>query len=127
MTPRERFIAAREALHLNQSQLARKINVSSQLVSQIEKEKVNLSWQTARIIQAELGISAQWLLYGEGEMTVRDRERFRETPAGLSGSFDFYPAIVEMLNRITARMSPEDWDVLNRYCLRILRPEREED
>ena len=127
MTPRERFIAAREALHLNQSQLARKINVSSQLVSQIENEKVNLSWQTARIIQAELGISAQWLLYGEGEMTVRDRERFRETPAGLSGNFDFYPAIVEMLNRITARMSPEDWDVLNRYCLRILRPERKED
>ena len=127
MTPRERLIMARGTLHLNQRQLAQKINVSSQLISQIENDKINLSWQTARIIQAELGVSAGWLLYGEGEMVTHEREREKLSSSPLSPSFDYYPAITDMLNRIASRMTLEEWNVLNSFCIRILKPEEQEE
>ena len=73
MTAAERLREVREMFHLNQRQLAEKIGVTSQLTSQMESGKTPVSAMTARILEAELGVSSVWLTNGSGEMATEKR------------------------------------------------------
>ncbi|MDN7763015.1 MULTISPECIES: helix-turn-helix domain-containing protein [Burkholderia cepacia complex] len=71
-----------------QAEMARALNESEQTVNNWETRKTGISAQGCITIQKRLGISASWLLDGEGPMFVKGADQ-PSTPRGLfvSGSF----------------------------------------
>ena len=68
MTQGERVKEVRKSLNLTMEQFGNKLGVTKVAISNIEKEKRNLTEQMSRAICRELNASEQWLKTGEGEM-----------------------------------------------------------
>lgn len=115
-----RIRQVRETFHINQSELARRIGVTSQLISQMESGKMQISNMTARAIESEFGVNHQWLLTGEGQM-LPDRpnmpERYVLCPE-LITALNYYPAVVEALNNWAKKLTLADWEALNIFLTR---------
>ena len=119
MSAADRLREVREIFHLNQRQLAEKIGVTSQLISQMEGEKTAVSTMTARAIEAEMGVSAAWLLYGTGEM-VSEKRNMGKAPPDLIPALSYFPAVTEAMNRAAGKLTLADWQALNAFCMRIM-------
>lgn len=119
MSTEERLREVREIFHLNQRQLAEKIGVTSQLVSQMESGKTPLSTMTARALEAELGVSAVWLLYGTGDM-VTEKRNMGKAPPDLIPALSYFPAVTEAVNRAAGKLTLADWQALNSFCMRMI-------
>lgn len=65
-----RLVLLREEIGLNQSEFAKKLNVTSAAISKIEKGKGNLTDRMMNDICREFMVNKEWLLYGKGEMFV---------------------------------------------------------
>ena len=115
MTAAERLREVREMFHLNQRQLAEKIGVTSQLISQMESGKTPMSAMTARILEAELGVSSVWLTTGSGEM-VTEKRNTAKTPPDLIPALTYFPAVTEAINRAAGKLTLADWQALNSFC-----------
>lgn len=125
MSAKDRIREIREIFHLNQRELGEKIGVTSQLISQMEGGKTPVSSMTARALEAELGVSASWLLYGTGEMVTEKRNRGKQPAAAeLTPLLGYFPAVAEGLNRLAGKLNLADWQALNSFCLRVLQEEQ---
>ena len=127
MSAADRLRQIREIFHLNQRELGEKIGVTSQLISQMESEKTPISAMTARALEAELGVSAAWLVNGSGEMVSEKRNlgKGMNVPA-LTPTLAYFPAVAECLNELAGKMNLADWQALNSFCLRILQEKKEQ-
>ena len=126
MSAADRLREVREIFHLNQRQLAEKIGVTSQLISQMEGEKTAVSTMTARAIEAEMGVSAAWLLYGTGEM-VSEKRNMGKAPPDLIPALSYFPAVTEAMNRAAGKLTLADWQALNAFCMRIMQEKGNKD
>ncbi len=122
MSTEERLREVREIFHLNQRQLAEKIGVTSQLISQMESGKTPLSTMTARALEAELGVSAVWLLYGTGDM-VTEKRNMGKAPPDLIPALSYFPAVTEAMSRAAGKLTLADWQALNSFCMRMIKKE----
>lgn len=68
MTRGERVKEVRKSLNLTMEQFGNKLGVTKVAISNIEKEKRNLTEQMSRAICREFNVSEEWLKTGEGEM-----------------------------------------------------------
>ena len=68
MTQGERAKEVRKSLNLTMEQFGNKLGVTKVAISNIEKEKRNLTEQMSRAICREFNVSEEWLKTGEGEM-----------------------------------------------------------
>ena len=68
MTQGERVKEFRKSLNLTIEQIGNKLGVTKVAISNIEKEKRNLTEQMSRAICREFNVSEEWLKTGEGEM-----------------------------------------------------------
>ena len=75
MTQGERVKEVRKSLNLTMEQFGNKLGVTKVAISNIEKEKRNLTEQMSRAICREFNVSEEWLKTGEGEM-YQKRQRF---------------------------------------------------
>ena len=66
-TDREIVLVIRKALGMNMSQLAKKLDVSTTLVSSIEREKKNLTVTIKGRFVEKLGVNEDWIFHGEGD------------------------------------------------------------
>lgn len=114
----ERIRAIREALHLNQSQLARRIGVTSQLVSLMENDKSQMSNLVAKAISTEFGISIDWILKGEGPMYSPTSNHPTSLPQPLEAALCSYPTVAKLLNEIAYKMNLADWEALESFAAR---------
>jgi len=76
----KRIIELREHLGLNQSQFAKEIGVTSQLVNMIESGKSKFKEKNIRLVCLAFGVNEEWLRHGTGEMlddeaALSERER----------------------------------------------------
>ena len=126
MSAADRLREVREIFHLNQRQLAEKIGVTSQLISQMESGKTSVSSATARLFEAELGVSAAWLLFGTGEM-VSEKRNMGKTAPDLIPALSYFPAVTEAMNRAAKKLTLADWQALNTFCVRIMQQEEKTD
>lgn len=124
MQASDRLREIREVFHLNQRQLAEKIGVTSQLVSQMESGKSPVSSMTARAIEAEMGVNAAWLLYGTGEM-VSEKQNMGKAAPDMVPALNYFPAVTEALNRAAKKLTLADWQALNTFCMRIMQEKNE--
>ena len=68
MTQGERVKEVRKSLNLTMEQFGNKLGVTKVAISNIEKEKRNLTEQMSRAICREFNVREEWLKTGEGEM-----------------------------------------------------------
>ena len=68
MTQGERVKEVRKSLNLTMEQFGNKLGVTKVAISNIEKEKRNLTEQMSLAICREFNVSEEWLKTGEGEM-----------------------------------------------------------
>ena len=117
---KDRLLDVRKTFGLSQRQMAKRIGVTSQLISMMETGKAQLSHLTAKSMEAEFGIDHDWLMTGDGEMMVK-RPNLSKAPV-LSNEFMailcFYPNIANAINKIVGMMSLADWEALNNFIER---------
>lgn len=80
---KNRLALLREELGLNQSEFAKKLNVTSAAISKIEKGKGNLTERMMNDICREFMVNKEWLISGTGDMFVD--ASMDEDIAGLMG------------------------------------------
>lgn len=124
----ERIKKLRKALDLTQTEFGRRIGVKQNTVALIEGGR-KTSDQTIFAICREFNVSEEWLRTGEGEM-FRTRSRDEEIAAFI-GSItlrndpgdDFKRRLIHVL----ARLSTEDWRLLEDLATRLADEEKEKD
>lgn len=124
----ERIKKLRKALDLTQTEFGRRIGVKQNTVALIEGGR-KTSDQTIFAICREFNVSEEWLRTGEGEM-FRTRSRDEEIAAFI-GSItlrndpgdDFKRRLIHVL----ARLSVEDWRLLEDLATRLAEEEKEKD
>ena len=108
----------KEALKMTLEQFGERLGVKKNTLSTIENDKGNLTEQMRRSICREFNISEEWLLTGEGDVFLAESRsaeiaKFVNT---LSVNDDnFKTRLVVML----ARMTPAEWDLLERMVRKL--------
>lgn len=118
MDAAQRLIEVRNIFHMNQREFSQRTGIAASLISQMERGLSGVSWKTAHAVEDALGISAGWLMTGEGEI-VPDR-RADAGSAGRTVPLDRFPAVAEMIRLFAGRMTLPDWEALNGICERVL-------
>ena len=72
----ERLFLIRKALHMKQVDFAKVINSSNGHVSDMEKDRKNITDSTIELLKLKLDVNEEYLRYGTGDM-------FLKTPAGI--------------------------------------------
>lgn len=119
-TLRDRFEQVERTFNVSQSQLARRVGVSPQMVSQIVTGKYNLSYLLAKSIEAEFGVNSEWMLTGEGSMLAVADNKAKELNLvpELATALKNYPGITNALNQLAKKMTLPDWEALNAFICR---------
>lgn len=121
-TLRLRLQELRRTFGLTQRQLAKRVGITSQLVSMMETGKAPLSHTTAKAMEAEFGVNHEWLMNGYGDMMVK-KENPSKKPV-VSNEFlavlCYYPNIAEALNQFASKMTLHDWEALNDFLSRCI-------
>lgn len=96
----ERLRHARALRRLSQQELARKADVSQQLISQLERGDTVVSARHIALARA-LEVSLDWLVDGHGEMGTCDDPLIAEIMSELrSRSKKYLPAVLAMLKAL---------------------------
>lgn len=126
---RERIDMMKYTFHVSQSELARRIGVSPQLISQIVNGKIHISYLTAKALESEFGVNAEWVINGTGEMMTRRENKAKELNLNpeLVAALKSYPGIVSVINDLASRMTLQDWEALNAFLTRGKQEEKAEE
>lgn len=116
LRPCDRLTQVRGAFKLSQRGLAKRVGMTSQLISMVETGKAPLSYRLAKLIEYEFGVSAVWLLSGEGEMMVGNKN---EEPDPFLSVVKCFPEITKTLNAFAKKLTVEDWCALSTICSRL--------
>ena len=117
---RNRLQEVRRTFGISQRDLAKRVGVTSQLISMMETGRTQLSHLTAKAIEAEFGVNHEWLLTGEGEMMVRRASPSKSPVVSneLTAVLCYYPNIAKALDLFAKRMTLSDWEALNAFLSR---------
>lgn len=99
---KDRIRQVREELGASQKEFADKLNVSREAVAQWERGVKNPSATVLRLIEKEYGVSADWILTGDGEKKRDYRDVQREI-------------LVAMFNQLPEERQKAINDVLEYY------------
>jgi len=127
-TLRDRLQEVRRTYNVTQRQFAKRVGVTSQLVSMMETGKAQLSHLTAKAIESEFGVNHEWLMTGEGEM-ISKKPNIAKTPIisnELTAILCYYPNIAKALNQFVEKMTLSDWEALNAFLSRDMQDSQEE-
>lgn len=71
----DRFIEIRKKIFKTQANLAKVLQVSTQMISNIEQGKNKLSYDLLYILINDYNINLNWLIAGQGNMLLSDDEK----------------------------------------------------
>ena len=125
---RDRLQQVRSTYNITQRQFAKRVGVTSQLVSMMETGKAQLSHLTAKAIEAEFGINHEWLMTGVGEMMAKKPNASKSPIVSneLTAVLCYYPNIAKALNQFVEKMTLSDWEALNAFLSRNMQDTQEE-
>ena len=110
----KRFKEFRNKIRYSQTELAKKIGVSSAFISLIENGNSNPSIESLSKIAKAFDLNISWLLTGEGEMLITN---IKTKPT--SQSMKKLLNINEMLLEENSRLSKTINDLLQKYVLNV--------
>ena len=114
----ERIKELRNALNITQNAFADKLNLKRNTIATYEMGKSIPSDRTISDICREFDVNEEWLREGKGKMFIkktRDQEISEFIGDILKGEPDFRRRLVAVL----ARMTPEEWTMLERKIKEI--------
>ena len=114
MTTGERIKQVRLDQHMNQTEFAKEIAVSTTTVCQLEGGKYNISRTTKKVLCDRFKINPEWLDTGEGEMYYINESAEALVPE-LVSILNNYPQILNAVAQATKMFSLEDWKKLNAF------------
>lgn len=125
---KDRLQELRKTYNITQRQLAKRVGVTSQLISMMETGKAQISHLTAKAMEAEFGVNHEWLMNGVGEMMVRkpNASRMPVVSNELTAVLCYYPNIAKALNLFVSKMTLPDWEALNSFLSRCMQEKEEE-
>lgn len=125
---RDRLVELRSMFNITQRQLAKRVGVTSQLISMMETGKTQISHLTAKAMEAEFGVNHEWLLTGQGEMMVRKQNASKAPIVSneLTAVLCYYPNIAKALDYFVSKMTVKDWEALNDFLSRSMQGQSEE-
>lgn len=117
---RDRLQELRRTFGISQRELAKRVGVTSQLISMMETGRTQLSHLTAKAMEAEFGVSHEWLMNGEGEMFIRKANPSKNAVVSpeLTAVLCYYPNVAKALELFVKRMNLSDWEALNAFLSR---------
>ena len=116
MTQGERVKEIRKSLEMTMEQFGNKLGVTKVAISNIEKEKRNLTEQMSRAICREFYVSEEWLKTGHGE-TYQQLSEYEDRAGIVSDLLEegkdnaFYSIILEIV-KTYSELSPASQKVL---------------
>lgn len=106
-------------------ELGERIGLKKSTLSNIENGNANLTDQTRRSICREFNVREEWLLTGEGEPFAA-KSRNDEIAAFVNELQTDNEGFKAKLVTILSRMTPDEWDLLERMIRRIADLDSEE-
>lgn len=88
-TPGQRIRRIREEKRLTAQQLAEMVGVSRPHITQVENGKKGVSAELLRELERTMGASADWVLFGKGEMFQKDAENVSSASASAQDFEEF--------------------------------------
>ena len=124
MTSNERVRLVRNALDLTLEKFAKKLNVTSMAISNIEKGNRALTERMAKAICKEYTVDYTWLTTGEGDMFIDSDDAFMaKIDAILTGEDDNF----KNLFRIMVDFSDEEIQFINSMIDKIIALKEEQN
>lgn len=103
---------------INKTEFARKIKVSQAYVSQLCSGTKTPSDRTIADICREFDVNEYWLRTGEGDMFIQ-RSRGDQISAFVSDILNGPPDFRQRFISVLSRMTPEEWDLLEKKILEL--------
>lgn len=107
------------ALGIKKTVFAGQLNVSQAFVSQMCSGSSQPSDRTISDICREFNVNEEWLRTGEGEM-FRPKSRNEELTEFFASVLDEGPGIKSQLLTVMARLSKEQWELLEDMAKKLL-------
>ncbi len=124
-TLNERISVARKSFGVSQIEMAKRLGIAASTYQGCESRRANPK-ASVLLGFAAMGISADWLLTGHGEMLRADRG---QAPDGLGGDGGLLAYVVRRIAEAEAgrrrRIPPENRWKLYRYLCQVLEPQIE--
>lgn len=88
-------------LHMNKTQLAKKIGVSSQFLGLVEEGKGNLVYKSIKKLRALSGHSSDYILYGLDDNIIKETKKYLEkyTEAELINSIQILKELAFLIKK----------------------------
>ena len=116
MTTGERIRLIRKENHMNQTEFAKEISLSTTSVCQLECGKYQMARTTKRIICSRFRINPEWLETGEGEMHA-----VKCDASGMAEDIvkvlEENPAICRFAETMFRLFGEKEWKTLNSFLL----------
>lgn len=118
MTIGERLKKVRKANGMTMMEFCKYLKVSHPAISMMENGKTAVTDRTIMIVSKEFGVNEEWLRTGKGKMLIEKRtdEQIAEFMGDiLKDDNSFRMRLISVL----ARLSPEEWEALEKQILEI--------
>ena len=123
---KDRLKELRKALNLTQQKFADKLGVKQNTIAQYEMGRNDPSDAVIISICREFGVSENWLRNGEGEMFI-PMTLDEEIASFIDGiQADIEPTFQKRFISALAKLSPDDWKVIERITKNMI-DEREKE
>jgi len=116
MTTGERIRLIRKENHMNQTEFAKEISLSTTSVCQLECGKYQMARTTKRIICSRFRINPEWLETGEGEMHAV-KGNAEELAPDIVKVLEENPEICRFAQTMFRLFGEKDWKMLNSFLL----------
>ena len=115
---RTKYFCSTTGKAMSMETFGNKLNLTKSIISQIESEKAVLTERTRKAICREFNVREEWLLTGEGEPFAA-KSRNDEIAAFVNELQTDNEGFKAKLVTILSRMTPDEWDLLERMIRRI--------
>lgn len=105
----ERIREIRDSLGLTRAEFGKRLGVSGDVINNLERGRVEPKEMIIKLICKEFGVSYQWLVNGNGEMSDSDESEAQEiVDSVMTGDNEFAKKVLVAF----ARMSEEKWKLI---------------
>lgn len=118
---KDRLLAARLKVGYSQRQLAKAIDISPSSIALFERGARNPSKRTLKVISEVCGVSLNWLLTGEGEMTETSLAEYADpdsTIAILGREYNLTPEAEELIRQFV-KLPPDGQSAVVGYVSNV--------
>lgn len=114
----ERIRMVREEFHLSRAAFGKDLGVSGDVINNLERGRVEAKDPIIKLICSTYQVSEKWLRTGEGKMFIQ-KSPGDEISAFVGDILRGEPDFRQRFITVLARMTPDEWKLLERKVLEL--------